>query len=233
MLDRLNNYILKKYSNRINLNFLFPITSDLQVDAIAKNNNERTSKIHLDIGSGQSESQTGELKKKYNVKEYLRLDFDPSLRPDIIADAHHIPLKDNSIDSISSMAVFEHLKEPQIVANEMYRVLTKGGACVIGTHFMWAYHECPVDLWRYTNDGLKLIMEKAGFPEIHIDTESYHGYFYMMSLIPAFVRAKKHSLIFNLISYILMNIFLYMRRFDKYYNDEMLYSAIVIFGVKK
>ncbi|MCL7414388.1 MAG: methyltransferase domain-containing protein [ANME-2 cluster archaeon] len=60
------------------------------------------------------------------------------------------------------MAVFEHLKEPQIVANEMYRVLTKGGAVVIGTHFMWGYHECPVDLWRYTHDGLNLIMENAG-----------------------------------------------------------------------
>ena len=40
---------------------------------------------------------------------------------DVVADLHQIPLADNSLDGVTSVAVLEHIKEPTIVVKETLR----------------------------------------------------------------------------------------------------------------
>lgn len=43
------------------------------------------------------------------------------------ADARHLPFKNNSFDFIMSFSVLEHIREPQLVLDEIYRVSMKKG----------------------------------------------------------------------------------------------------------
>jgi len=51
----------------------------------------------------------------------------------IRADAHAIPLRDQSVDFISCTSVLEHLFCPKKVVNDIYRVLSENGKAVIIT----------------------------------------------------------------------------------------------------
>jgi len=55
------------------------------------------------------------------------------------ADIHHIPLKNNSVDLISSRWVAEHLEIPEKALKELHRVLKPGGRLLIRTTGKWHY----------------------------------------------------------------------------------------------
>ncbi|MDO9391586.1 MAG: class I SAM-dependent methyltransferase [bacterium] len=55
------------------------------------------------------------------------------------ADIHHIPLKNNSVDLISSRWVAEHLETPEKALKELHRVLKPGGRLLIRTTGKWHY----------------------------------------------------------------------------------------------
>jgi SAM-dependent methyltransferase len=108
--------------------------------------------IVLNIGSGNSPRQTGIL----NVDI---LDYD---NVDIICDIHSLPFKDKSIDAVLNIAVLEHVKSPQLVLNEIYRVLKPGGKVFSVVPFMQPFHASPNDFQRYTLPGIEFL---------HIDFE--------------------------------------------------------------
>src|SRR3989344_3895876 len=87
--------------------------------------------ITLDVGAGKSP-----FKNFFkDVTKYIRLDkFDHNTKPDIIADASKIPLKNNSVDSVVCFQLLEHVQDPQRVIDEIYRVLKKNGTCLLTTH---------------------------------------------------------------------------------------------------
>jgi ubiquinone/menaquinone biosynthesis C-methylase UbiE len=45
----------------------------------------------------------------------------------VLADAHHIPFRDDCFDAVLSVGLLEHFKDPQPIVNEMVRVLKEGG----------------------------------------------------------------------------------------------------------
>ncbi len=49
----------------------------------------------------------------------------------VCADAHHLPLRDCSVDFVLSLSLLEHLKYPEKCVEELYRVLKNGGRVVI------------------------------------------------------------------------------------------------------
>jgi len=50
-----------------------------------------------------------------------------------VADARHLPFKDNSYDLVYSLGVIEHFKETKLAVQEHVRVLKKGGYLLITT----------------------------------------------------------------------------------------------------
>jgi SAM-dependent methyltransferase len=80
-----------------------------------------------------------------------------------------VPAPDRSFDAVLSTQVLEHVADPQLYLSEALRVLRPGGRMLLSTHGTFSYHPDPVDLWRWTCDGLKLIVERAGFEVVRFE----------------------------------------------------------------
>lgn len=107
--------------------------------------------IILDIGSG------GYLRYRHlfgNCESYVTLDIRPRNKPSIIADAHGLPIKSSTIDTVLCAQVLEHLEEPSKVVKEFWRVLQKGGICIVTVPQINELHEEPSDFRRFTKYGL-------------------------------------------------------------------------------
>src|SRR5262245_48560287 len=84
--------------------------------------------IVLNAGAGQREIKLGE--------RDLNIDIVPDTRPHVIGDLHRIPLLDESVDTVVSIAVLEHTRYPWIVAEEFMRILRPGGCGIIAVPFL-------------------------------------------------------------------------------------------------
>jgi SAM-dependent methyltransferase len=62
--------------------------------------------------------------------------------------------------------VLEHVRYPQIALENVRRSLRPHGTCFIATPFLIRVHPDPLDLWRWTESGLRCLLEDAGFTEI-------------------------------------------------------------------
>lgn len=60
----------------------------------------------------------------------------------------------------------EHCRNPFRLVEEMYRVCTAGGKCCIIAPFVWKEHRYPIDCFRFLPDGMRAVMEFAGFKNI-------------------------------------------------------------------
>lgn len=72
---------------------------------------------------------------------------------DIIADGHQIPFADGVFDLVIIQAVLEHVLEPKIVVEEIYRVLKSDGIVYAETPFLQQVHEGAYDYTRFTELG--------------------------------------------------------------------------------
>jgi SAM-dependent methyltransferase len=85
-------------------------------------------------------------------------DADVEIQPD-----GGLPLDDEGFDVVLSTQVLEHVEDPARHLAESFRVLRPGGELLLTTHGVFVYHPDPVDLWRWTGEGLRRTVEDAGF----------------------------------------------------------------------
>lgn len=95
--------------------------------------------------------------------QYLTADLpsNPGARLHITADGR-VDLPDAGADYVLSSQVLEHVPDPAAYLAECHRLLKPGGALMLTTHGIWKYHPHPTDLWRWTGEGLRRIVEAAG-----------------------------------------------------------------------
>jgi SAM-dependent methyltransferase len=74
---------------------------------------------------------------------------------DVVADAHHLPFADEVFEAIITFNTFEHLREPERAAAEIYRVLKPGGKLILHTAFLQPVHEAPYHFYNTTEYGLR------------------------------------------------------------------------------
>lgn len=79
---------------------------------------------------------------------------------DCLADAHRLPFADNTFDHVYSLAVFEHLHSPWIVADEIRRVLRPGGSVYVLTAFCQHVHGYPHHYFNMTDAGLRRLFDR-------------------------------------------------------------------------
>lgn len=132
----------------------------------------------LDIGSGRSRRYDALFR---HVSSYRTLDRDASWKPDLIGSAENIPLPNASVESILCTQVLEHVPHPAKAVIEMFRVLSKGGSCLLTVPQENELHEEPHDYFRYTKYGLQALLEEAGFTIEAMDPRG--GYHAMMMQI--------------------------------------------------
>lgn len=86
----------------------------------------------------------------------------------VFCDAHSLPFRANTFDSVLCTEVLEHLQRPRQAMNEIYRVLTTGGTLLLTTPFQYQAHQRPFDFFRFTYDGLNLLTREAGFSDVTV-----------------------------------------------------------------
>jgi glycosyltransferase involved in cell wall biosynthesis len=96
-------------------------------------------------------------------QEFINVDVFPFPEVDVVADATHLPFKNNSLDGAVSESLFEHVPDATLVAREMVRVVKPGGYIYVSAPFIHPYHASPDDFNRWTISGLKHM-----FPDLEI-----------------------------------------------------------------
>ena len=93
-------------------------------------------------------------------------------RPDIVADAMAMPIRDASVDLVLCTQVLEHVPNPLQLVHEAYRVLKPGGGLVLSAPFYWPVHEEPSDFFRFTQYGLQNLTSDAGFAQVQCTADA-------------------------------------------------------------
>jgi len=96
--------------------------------------------------------------------KYVGVDIAPGRNVDLIMPSKYIiPIAENSVEILISGQCFEHVDKPWELIKDVYRVLSPSGMCVITAPAKCAIHEYPKDYWRFYPDGMRVILESAGF----------------------------------------------------------------------
>ncbi len=107
--------------------------------------------------------------KKY-IKQDIR-DYDPPCI-DIICDICDMSLiEDNSIGLVLLLESLEHIEQPQMALDEIYRILKPGGMLILTTVMAMGIHPCPKDYWRFCPDGIKLLLRQYKILDFTLEGE--------------------------------------------------------------
>ncbi len=119
----------------------------------------------LDVGGGE----LLRYKNLFSYDRYTCMDVYKGAGVDVIGSADNIPFEDKAFDSIVCTQVFEHLAFPEKSAQEISRVLRKGGHLLITVPQWNELHSEPHDYWRYTRFGISALFERNGFETIEYE----------------------------------------------------------------
>lgn len=124
--------------------------------------------VLVDIGAGQSDF--AEITERLNV---CAVDFYPYAGIHVVCDLEHaLPFKDASADIVLLANLLEHVREPNELLKECYRILKPGGMLVGTVPFMIQIHQRPYDFYRYTHMNLEYLFKKHSFKNPHIKAVS-------------------------------------------------------------
>jgi len=79
-----------------------------------------------------------------------------------------LPLESNSFDTIILSDVLEHIRRPDQLWQEIYRVLSPKGKILMNVPFFYWLHEEPYDYFRYTRHALASMVEEANLKIIEL-----------------------------------------------------------------
>jgi len=133
----------------------------------------------LDVG-GERERRRGAFSPDHWPElRWVCLNIDPSVRPDVLADASCLPILSEQVDAVVCTEVLEHLAHPDLALMEMTRCLRPGGSIVVTVPFLFPVHADPCDYYRYTSWCLQEMLMRAGLEGVAIHTQG--GYFAVLT----------------------------------------------------
>ena len=113
----------------------------------------------LDFGSGGSPYRF-----LFPNAEYLRADLEGEGLDFTISPEGRLAGETTAdFELILSTQVLEHVPDPAVYLSECRRLLRPGGKLLLTTHGTYEDHLCPSDYFRWTADGLRLVLGNAGF----------------------------------------------------------------------
>lgn len=101
-------------------------------------------------------------------EDVIKVDIAPFAGVHIVADAEHLPFKDNSCDAVVCESSLEHFKNPTETVREFRRILKPGGLVYISIPFIVGFHASPYDYYRWTEEGVKELMKEFEQVEIGV-----------------------------------------------------------------
>ncbi|WP_306150739.1 class I SAM-dependent methyltransferase [Roseovarius sp. MMSF_3281] len=99
--------------------------------------------------------------------KWTGMDFQDGENVDVVADLHAMPQDwTGRYSGVLCSEVMEHVKYPDIALAEIKRVLRPGGVAVFTTLTAFPLHGYPEDYRRWTESGLRVDLERAGFKNV-------------------------------------------------------------------
>jgi SAM-dependent methyltransferase len=101
------------------------------------------------------------------------VDLDPrgDDRPTWTGDLMDMPqVPSQHYDTVVCHQVLEHLPDPGRALAELRRVLVPGGRLIVSAPHLSRLHELPHDYFRYTPNGLAVLLERSGFADAEVGT---------------------------------------------------------------
>ncbi|HAP77350.1 MAG TPA: methyltransferase type 12 [Acidimicrobiaceae bacterium] len=93
-------------------------------------------------------------------QEFTRLDF-----PDFdLVNPHDV----GQFDVVVCEQVLEHVTQPFTAATTLAQLTKPGGHVLVSVPFLLRVHEAPIDAWRFTPTGLRLLLESAGLTVVTV-----------------------------------------------------------------
>jgi SAM-dependent methyltransferase len=94
--------------------------------------------------------------------DYLGIDITAGPNVDVVMQSDlWLPFADQTFDIVISGQMLEHCRRPDVIVDEMGRVLKVGGFLVLNTHTSFPEHRFPKDYWRFMADGLEELLKRA------------------------------------------------------------------------
>jgi SAM-dependent methyltransferase len=87
--------------------------------------------------------------RTYTVLEYPAFD---------LLDPHHA----HTYDVVLCEHVLEHVRDPWRAARTLRDLCRPGGTVIVVTPFLVKVHRDPIDLWRFTEEGLAEVLSSSG-----------------------------------------------------------------------
>jgi SAM-dependent methyltransferase len=117
----------------------------------------------LNLGSGERFIGAEGLPERVR-RRVVNFDIFASPSVHVRGDAHFLPFGDETFHGVICQAVLEHTRRPEMVVEEMSRVLKTRGLVYAETPFLQGYHPTPRDFYRFTQEGLVELF--SGFAKI-------------------------------------------------------------------
>jgi SAM-dependent methyltransferase len=161
----------------------------------------------LDIGCGNKPYKDFFEKK---IESYTGCDMIQSDKNevDIICPATEIPLAQNTMDTVFSTQVIEHVADHGKMLAEAYRILKPGGYLILSGPMYWEHHEVPFDFFRFTRYGFEYILQKEGFTNLIITPCGGKWAFTGQVLLNSFRTSFAKKSVFRKIMKTLFSVFL-------------------------
>lgn len=136
--------------------------------------------VCLDIGAGKAPY------KRYlepRCEKYIITDsekthshmFKDSGTGFVVAEATALPFDDKSIDTVVLTQVLEHVFEYENALGEAVRVLKAEGIVLLSVPFIYHAHATPYDFHRFSEYGLKALLQKHGLEVLEWHYQGYLG----------------------------------------------------------
>lgn len=151
------------------------ISSRLIVDLVAKFYNscikEHVKGNLIDLGCGKVPLYEA---YKEHITDNTCVDWGNSIHKNPFLDYEQdlnekLRFEDETFDTIILSDVLEHIRKPEVLLNEMFRILSKNGKLIMNVPFYYWLHEQPFDYYRYTEHALKSMAEDCGFNVIKLE----------------------------------------------------------------
>lgn len=170
----------------------------------------------LDIGTSSRFAKELSSARHYFYRQdnYFALGYNPSIQYgkdncDISGDILALPFRSSSADAIICLEVLEHVYNPQMAINQLYRVLKPKGQLLLTTPFLLPFHgkgqdfnnpdhELYPDFWRFTHQGLQYLCRN--FSHVQVTPFSSTASYYVQTLGRLFrlpTSLLQHSLSFT------------------------------------